>query len=78
MVAPQNARQERPPVPSPARLTSLSTLIVLAVALGACGRRGDPTPPPGTTMEKVELPDGKTVERRKKPTRPFVLDGLLN
>lgn len=65
-------------MPSMTRAAAFAVLIGLAVALAACGKRGDPEYPAGTPMEKVEKPDGTTTDRAKKPSRPFVLDGLLN
>ena len=63
------------------RLSSVSGVIVVAMAatmLAGCGRRGplepppgaeDPAPPPGTARPAPE--------EGERPSRPFVLDGLL-
>lgn len=62
-------------------LTRAAALVLLAItapAIAACGKKGDPEFPKGTQMETRTLADGKTVERPKRPARPFVLDGLLN
>ncbi|GLK68873.1 hypothetical protein [Hansschlegelia plantiphila] len=62
----------------PSRAVALASLFVLALCLGACGKKGDPEYPQGTQVETVTKPDGTTAKRPKKSTRPFVLDGLLN
>jgi predicted small lipoprotein YifL len=61
-----------------ARVTVVSLALASSVALSACGRKGDPEHPQGTVMESHTQPDGSTKKQPKKPTRPFVLDGLLN
>lgn len=66
------------PVPSPTRAASLAVLVATAALLSACGKKGDLEYPAGTQMEARTRADGATVEKPKKPSRPFVLDGLLN
>lgn len=61
-----------------ARVTAVTLVLAAAVALSACGRKGNPEYPQGTPMEQHTNPDGSTKKEPKKPTRPFVLDGLLN
>jgi predicted small lipoprotein YifL len=65
-------------VPSMTRAAALAVLISTGLALGGCGRKGDPDYPAGARVEKVERPDGTTKKALKKPSRPFVLDPLLN
>ncbi|MFC3691048.1 LPS translocon maturation chaperone LptM [Chenggangzhangella methanolivorans] len=60
------------------RAAALALIVATATALAACGKKGDPEYPSGTQMEKRTQPDGSTVEKPKRPDRPFVLDGLLN
>jgi predicted small lipoprotein YifL len=55
-----------------------AALLILAVALAGCGRKGPLEPPPGAQTEKVTTADGTEVKRPVRPNRPFVLDGLLN
>ncbi len=59
------------------RAPAVAALLALAVALVACGKKGDPEYPEGTQLEKRTTPTGDTVEKPKKPQRPFVLDPLL-
>ena len=79
---------------SPAgRLAPAAAVLVVAVALSACGRYGEPLPPPGpnapspspsaTPQKSVFLPGGGLSTQKApplpKPTpSPFVLDPLLN
>lgn len=65
-------------VPSPTRAAAFALLLACAAALGACGKKGDPEFPSGTQMETRTKADGSTEQKPKKPSRPFVLDGLLN
>lgn len=60
------------------RIAAIAILLALSLGLAACGKKGDPAYPAGTQMETVTKPDGTTKKEPKKPTRPFVLDGLLN
>lgn len=59
------------------RTAALAALLALSFGLAGCGKKGDPEYPKGTPMETVTKPDGKTEKRPKKPSTPFVLDGLL-
>lgn len=65
-------------MPSLTRAAAIAVLLATAGGLAACGKRGDPEFPAGTQMETRTQADGSTVEKPKRPTRPFVLDGLLN
>ncbi|RXF70874.1 LPS translocon maturation chaperone LptM [Hansschlegelia zhihuaiae] len=60
------------------RAAAVAALLAASVALGGCGKKGDPDYPEGTPMETVTKADGSTEKRPVKPKRPFVLDGLLN
>ncbi|WP_020180802.1 hypothetical protein [Methylopila sp. M107] len=61
-----------------ARVTAVALALAAAVALSGCGKKGNPEYPTGTPMEQRASPDGSTHKAPKKPTRPFVLDPLLN
>lgn len=53
-------------------------ILVAAVGLSACGRRGALEPPPGA--QATSSPDDDSSadrEKAQKPNRPFILDGLL-
>ncbi|GLK54780.1 putative small lipoprotein YifL [Methylopila capsulata] len=63
---------------SPLRSAAALALLVAAVALGGCGRKGPLEPPPDAPKTTVTKPDGTTEKKIVKPSRPFVLDGLLN
>ncbi|MFD1333143.1 lipoprotein [Methylopila musalis] len=63
--------------PSPRAACALAVL-AFALAVGGCGRKGAPEPPPGAPTVKVTRPDGTVEEKPAKPDRPFVLDRLLN
>lgn len=65
-------------MPSRNRAAAFLALFALALALGACGRKGPPEHPAGTRTEKVTTPEGKVEERPVKPKRRFLLDPLLN
>jgi predicted small lipoprotein YifL len=64
---------------------SVIVLIVLALALAGCGRRGGLELPPEAkpaTLEKpaepLNPPEPKRAFQKKKvPERPFILDGLI-
>ena len=60
------------------RTIAVAALLAVAMALSACGKKGDPEFPPGTQFETVPNSQGKPDKRPKKPQRPFALDGLLN
>jgi predicted small lipoprotein YifL len=56
-------------------LTSLLVaLIVSAIGLSACGRKGPLERPPGAQTADAQAADGKSPS---KPNRPFILDRLL-
>lgn len=61
---------------SPARAALV--LIAASLALGGCGRKGDPEYPEGTQMQTVTRPDGEQKKEPVKPRRSFPLDPLLN
>lgn len=65
-------------MPSMTRAAAIAVLVSTGLALAGCGRKGDPDYPAGAQVEKIEKPDGTTKKQLKKPTRPFVLDPLLN
>lgn len=54
-------------------------LLVVCLGLGACGRRGNLEPPPDAAAEDVRLPveEPRPPEEGQSPSRPFILDGLL-
>lgn len=60
------------------RAAAVVLLLASSLAMAGCGRKGDPEYPQGTPMETHTRPDGTTKKEPKKPTRPFVLDRLLN
>lgn len=60
------------------RAAALASLLAASLALGACGKKGDPEYPDGKQYNTVTNPDGTTKKTPKKPTRPFLLDPLLN
>lgn len=56
-------------------LTSLLVaLIVSAIGLSACGRRGPLERPPGAKTANAQAAEGVSSSR---PNRPFILDRLL-
>lgn len=63
-------------MPSPIRAAAV--VVTLAVALSGCGRKGPLEQPPGAPTVEVQKSDGTTEKKVAKPSRPFVLDGLLN
>lgn len=65
-------------MPSPIRAAAVVVTLALAVALSGCGRKGPLEQPPGAHTVEVTKPDGTTEKKVVKPSRPFVLDGLLN
>jgi len=60
------------------RAFAIAAMVAAAAALGACGKKGDPEYPDGKQYETITRDDGSTKKVPKKPTRPFVLDPLLN
>lgn len=54
-------------------------LLVLCLALSACGRRGPLEPPPEADPQDVRLPTERPTPppEGQRPERPFILDGLL-
>jgi predicted small lipoprotein YifL len=57
----------------------IAGVLVAAVGLSACGRRGALDPPPSAAAKAAPTADGKPPPDRgiTKPDRPFVLDPLL-
>ena len=56
-------------------LTSLLVaLLVSAIGLSACGRKGPLEPPPNAKVADAQASDGAD---SSKPDRPFILDRLL-
>ena len=60
------------------RAVCATAVLIAALGLAGCGRKGPPEPPPGAPTVKVTRPDGTVEEKPAKPDRPFVLDRLLN
>ena len=60
------------------RLFVVGTL-VLCLAVTACGRRGPLDPPPEAAPENVRVPAPIPTPppEDQRPSRPYVLDGLL-
>lgn len=57
----------------------LAFVLLAAVALGACGRRGDPLAPSAAAVLATD-DQGQVVRQPAKPVvpdRPFILDGLI-
>ncbi|HZP18794.1 MAG TPA: lipoprotein [Bauldia sp.] len=53
-------------------------LVLAALTLSACGRKGPLEPPPGAAVTKPDPSDPATADPTvKKPDRHFVLDPLL-
>lgn len=57
---------------------AIAGLLVAAVGLAGCGRKGALEAPPGATLqtvapEAVEAPG----QQPPKPDKPFILDGLI-
>ena len=62
----------------PMNRAAVVLVLASAVALAACGRKGDPGYPEGTPMREQTRSDGTTKKAPEKPKRGFVLDPLLN
>lgn len=58
---------------------ALAVVLVSAVALSACGRKGALEPPPGAAAVSNDGADGSDAEKAKpaKPKRSFILDPLI-
>ena len=64
---------------------SVIVLIVLALALAGCGRRGGLELPPDAKPATVEKPaetvtprePKRAFQKKKVPEKPFILDGLI-
>ena len=54
-------------------------LLILGLAVSACGRRGALEPPPGKAVSTMEEDAAADAERTDngRPTKRFILDGLL-
>ena len=53
-------------------------IVVAAIGLSACGRKGGLEPPPGAgAVSDVTADTDAERAREQKPDRPFILDGLL-
>ncbi|ESR26371.1 LPS translocon maturation chaperone LptM [Lutibaculum baratangense] len=65
-------------VPGLPRLAAVG-LLALCLGLTACGRKGDLEPPPQANPEDVRVYEERPVPPPdgQRPSRPFVLDGLL-
>lgn len=53
----------------------LAVVLLSAVGLSACGRKGALEPPPSAQATQPE--DGKANPKDQKPDRPFALDFLI-
>jgi len=56
---------------------SLAIMLVLAISVSACGRRGAPEAPPDTSIISTDEAGNPLERAPKKPDRPFILDPLL-
>jgi len=54
---------------------ALAVVLLSAVGLSACGRKGALEPPPSAQVAPPE--DGKANPKDQKPDRPFALDFLI-
>jgi predicted small lipoprotein YifL len=54
----------------------VSAMIVAALALSACGRKGPLEAPPAAVVT-APAPDATTDGKPTKPNKPFFLDSLL-
>jgi predicted small lipoprotein YifL len=56
----------------------LMVISVAGMALSACGRRGDPEPPPSAQVISTDE-NGRPIKTTEQPVvdRPFILDGLI-
>ncbi len=60
-------------------LCAMVLVLSAALALGACGRRGDPLPPSSAAVLATDE-QGQVVKQAPAatvPDRPFILDGLI-
>ncbi|MEM8876995.1 MAG: hypothetical protein AAGD23_03890 [Pseudomonadota bacterium] len=59
------------------RPIGIASALALALAVAACGADGEPLPPPGA-QNPVDVNAPKPApEEGERPTRRFILDGLL-
>lgn len=56
--------------------SSMVLILALAMAVSACGRRGNLEPPP-SELSGFEDDSGEPEVVKPKPDRPFILDPLL-
>lgn len=56
-------------------MTRLSVLLLIALAIGGCGRRGALEPPPDPTLRSGQPSAG--AEGEAPPRRRFILDPLI-
>jgi predicted small lipoprotein YifL len=60
---------------------ALAAVLISAVGLSACGRKGALEPPPSAKVTPPAAADGTTQDQAKpannKPDRPFALDFLI-
>lgn len=68
--------------PSTFRILVCAILVIAAVSVGACGRRGSLDPPvearaDGTAKSAEAATPGKDSAAGEKPHEPFILDGLI-
>lgn len=57
-------------------LLSLSVILILAMAVSSCGRRGALERPPDASVITVDE-NGQEVEEEPAADKPFILDPLL-
>ena len=58
--------------------TIVLAMTIASLALSACGRRGDPEPPPSAAVVTTDE-QGRPIKSSEAPVsdRPFVLDALI-
>jgi predicted small lipoprotein YifL len=59
---------------------AIAGLLVAAVALAGCGRKGALEAPPGATLQSAAPEETAPADATAipKPDKPFILDGLLH
>ena len=59
-------------------MRTLLILLIAALTVSACGRRGALEPPPGAEVSRQALADDDAARAADEPPdRPFILDPLL-